>query len=106
MGIRPWNLTRSHVPSTVDVYDKDLASAFSKYKPEDFILLKISLLMEHFCETVPTEMLVTNGTILRDFRPNPRSLFLPVPKIKDYPHELICEAYRSDADAHQGILDC
>ncbi|AEB41530.1 hypothetical protein [Chlamydia pecorum] len=107
-GIREWNLTRAALPpsSEISSYNKELLEPFKKYSLGDQALSYISVMLEHFVSEPFPAALIRGTEILRDFRKSPRSLFFPISLFSNAQINYFCEAFRSDADAHNAMKDC
>ncbi|WP_201456713.1 hypothetical protein [Chlamydia sp. 17-3921] len=105
-GLHFWNLTRRALTKFSETlpYNKALYAPFKKYLPEESLLVKISLILEHFIENPPPTSLIYKAKIFRDYRKNPDSVFFPVFENKN--NKIICEAFCNDESAHNAMKDC
>ncbi|ETR80417.1 hypothetical protein X556_0275 [Chlamydia pneumoniae B21] len=110
-GIRHWDLGRSSLgPGEVPI-SGTLFPPFESYGLDPSIAGNMFLFMEHFGTEPPKEPLVDGAScLIRDFRPYVNSLCFVIVKqgssLKTKGENTICEAFRSDYDAHLAMIDC
>ncbi|SPN73636.1 hypothetical protein C10C_0471 [Chlamydia serpentis] len=109
-GLRPWDLGRGAVDSSHVRISRALFSPFQKYDVSNSLAIKMALFMENFVSEPPQELSIDWARVVRDFRPYVRSLFFIIEEEKTSAargkKSIVCEAFRSDDDAHLAMIDC
>lgn len=109
-GVRHWDLGRSSLGTGEIPIVRTLFSPFQNHGLNHALAAKIFLFMEHFSPEPPNEPLVDWACLIRDFRPHVSSLCFVIEKqgssLRTKEGNTICEAFRSDYDAHFAMVDC